>query len=238
MMKIRMILLAVLLALSSHSLADSDESGFLDDYSRLEPVPGSERVSRYLAPGATEKLAKVTAVMIPQPTVIIAKDSKFQGAKPDDLKALADSFQALMAEQMGKDFMIAQNQAPGVLVLNFAITDVYLKKPKRHLWGYLPPALVLGTVKNKVFDSFEQNIDLTGANFEAELLMSGTNEQLGAIVDKEGSRKDKQLFTSWAEFETKMHTLAMRFACRIKNAKAGAGTPQNCEAIEAPAPSK
>lgn len=238
MMKIRMILLAVLLALSSHSLADSDESGFLDDYSRLEPIPGSERVSRYLAPGATEKLAKVTAVMIPQPTVIIAKDSKYRGAKPDDLKAVADVFQAVMAEELGKDFVIAQNPAPGVVVMNFGITNVYLKKPKKHVWNFIPVALVVGTVKNAVFDSFQQNINLTGANFESQVIDATTNEKLGAIVDKEGSRTDKEQFTSWQEFETHLRTLAMRFACRLKNAKAGEGSQQDCDALEAPEPSK
>lgn len=237
-MRTSLFLFLALLLSGGQAIADSHESGFLGDYSRLEKVAGSPNVSRYLAPGASEKLAKVTTILVPQPTVIIAKDSKYRGAKPDDLKALADAFQAIMIEELGKDFVIAQNPAPGVLLLNFGITDVYLKKPKRHLWGYLPPALVLGTVKNKVFDSFQQNIDLTGANFEAELIMSGTDEQLGAIVDKEGSRKDKKEFTSWAEFETELRTLAMRFACRIKNAKAGAGTQQNCDAIEAPAPSK
>ena len=108
----RKFLFLILLALlaGGQAMADSHESGFLDDYSKLQPVPGSERVSRYLAPGANEKLAKVAAILIPQPTVIIAKDSKFRGAKPDDLKAVADVFHAVLAQELGKDFVIARTR--------------------------------------------------------------------------------------------------------------------------------
>lgn len=231
-----LLLLTVLLSIGQ-VFADSHESGFLDDYSKLQPVPGSERVSRYLAPGANEKLAKITAILIPQPTVIIAKDSKFRGAKPDDLKAVADVFHAVLAQELGKDFVIAQNAAPGVLILNVGITNVYLKKPQKHLWNFIPVALVVGAVKNAAFDSFQEKVNLTGANFEAEMLLGGTNEELGALVDQEGSRKDKQAFTSWGEFETLLRTLAMRFACRVKNAKVGDDSRRDCDAIEAPAPS-
>ncbi len=63
--------------------AEDSDSGFLDDYSKLEPIAGTNaRV--YNAPGAFESFKNYKAVMIDQPEFIIAADSKYRGGKPKD----------------------------------------------------------------------------------------------------------------------------------------------------------
>jgi hypothetical protein len=64
---------------------------FLTDYSKLTPRQsdkGTEWI--YLAPGAKQKLAKYSAVMVDQPEVMISPQSEYKGAKPDDLAAVAN----------------------------------------------------------------------------------------------------------------------------------------------------
>ncbi len=45
----------------------------------------------------------------------------------------------------------------------------------------------------------QKNIDLTGASVEAELILPGSNERLGALVDSAGSRSKKKQFSSTAQ---------------------------------------
>ena len=127
-------------------------------------------------------------------------------------------------------YQIGQNAAPGSVVLRFGITNVYLKKHHRGLLSYTPGGFVVHAAKSH-FNSFQKNIDLTGASIEAELILPGSNERLAAIVDNTGSRSTKKQFSSWEEFEAEMRTLAKRLKCRLDNAHVGESQRKNCDAM-------
>jgi len=70
---------ALLLSASMEILAEN--SGFLSDYSKLKPLAGSDTLM-YTAPNAYTDFKNYKAVMIDQPELVIANDSKYKGIKP------------------------------------------------------------------------------------------------------------------------------------------------------------
>ena len=91
---------AAFLLLCTTGLA-ADDSGFLSDYSQLKPIAGTE-IRLYTAPGAYTEVKKYTAVMIDQPEIVIADDSKYKGIKPDDAKLIADNMRKALGEAVTK----------------------------------------------------------------------------------------------------------------------------------------
>ena len=75
----------------------ADDSGVLSDYSQLKPIAGTE-IRLYTAPGAYTEVKKYTAVMIDQPEIVIADDSKYKGIKPDDAKLVADTMRKALTD--------------------------------------------------------------------------------------------------------------------------------------------
>ena len=89
--------LVLLLGLTQNALAQ--DSGFLSDYSGLEAQPelGVENVKIYLHPDAYKRLEGYQAVMIDQPELIVAADSKVKSMKPDEMVQVAEAMRTALA---------------------------------------------------------------------------------------------------------------------------------------------
>ncbi len=79
-------------AFGSALAQDFQSSGFLSDYSQLKQSSDEYMGHSYLVPGAEDRMANYSAVIIDQPEIFIAPNSKYKAMKPDDMKALADAF--------------------------------------------------------------------------------------------------------------------------------------------------
>ncbi len=87
---------------------DLQYSDFLTDYSKLQRSSDQYMGHSYLVEGAEDRIADYTAVIIDQPEIFIAPNSKYKGIKPDDMKALADAFRTSMSQALAQDFMIVE----------------------------------------------------------------------------------------------------------------------------------
>ena len=119
------------------------EHDFLTDYSSLEPFADGAADYRYIAPNAFKDLANYDALMVDQPEIFISPDSKYKGAKPDNLKAIADLMRSSFATRLeAGGYNIVQTTGPGVLYLRIALADLELIKKKRGLTGYTPTGFI------------------------------------------------------------------------------------------------
>ena len=209
-------------------------SGFLDDYSKLEPNPELITDLLYAAPDGEEKAAQADSIMIDQPEIFIHPESKYKGMKPDDMKVLSDAFREIMIDELKDTFTIVEETGPNVLYMRIGITGLYIKK-KRSMnpLSYTPTGLIAGVIKNALTKDITKKLSLIEANLEAELLMSQTGERLGAAVIQRGLHKDKEKGqkkdpTSWEEVETLIQRGGKRFACRLKNSRLPAEEKVNC----------
>ena len=221
------------LCMAATSSAEPVDSGFLDDYSRLEATDAVGLNYFYAQPGYDEIVRETRSVVIPQPEIFLAPDSKYKGMKPDDMKELADLLRSGMFVALADGYQIADNPGPDTLVLRVAMTNMHLKKKGRiPVIGYLPPAYIAGTAKRQLLNDFAQNILLTEAVVEMEVLHGESGEVLGQLVAELGDRETKKEFASWEEMQAAATVAGLRLRCRLDNAKFEPELRVNClEAI-------
>ena len=209
------------------------DSGFLDDYSKLEPTDAAGIDYMYAKPGWEEIVSQARSLVIPQPEIFLAPDSKYKGMKPDDMKALADSLRSGMFIALADAYQIADNPGPNSIIIRVAITNMHLKKkPRMKVIGWLPPAYIAGSAKRKWLNDFADNLLLTEAVMEVEALHGESGETLGQIVTALGDRRAAEGFSSWDELQAATTLAGQRLRCRMDNTKFEPEMRVNClEAI-------
>ena len=217
-------LLLLVLGLFGAASGFGQNNDFLDDYSLLEPLDGNFVTARYFAPNVVQRLADYNAVLVDQPEIFIAADSKYKGAKGDQLKALADVARLATIERLeAGGFTIATEPGPNVLYLRWAITDLYLQKKKRGFLSYTPIGMVVHATKSAAVRDLWKKIDIVELSLELEVSDLVTGEILGtAVTSRQGLRKskgEKGQIVSWQALDALFSTIGERFACVLDNAQ-------------------
>jgi len=216
-------LLILLIGVGFGVSAFAQNNDFLDDYSLLEPNDGKFIEANYFAPDVVQRLADYNAVLVDQPEIFIAADSKYKGAKGDQLKALADVARLATIERLeAGGFTIATEPGPDVLYFRWAITDLYLQKKKRGILSYTPIGFVVHATKNAAVRDLWKKIDIAELSLELEVSDLVTGEVLGAAISyRQGLRKDKGQkpeLVSWQALDALFSTVGERFTCVLTNA--------------------
>jgi hypothetical protein len=205
---------------------DLQSSGFLSDYSQLKKTSDKFMGHSYLVQGAEDRMANYTAVIIDQPEIFIAPNSKYKGMKPDDMKALADAFRTSMSQALAQDFMIVEQAGPNVLYVRFALSNLQLKKKKKGLLSYTPVGFVAGAAKSALTSDITKKIDLKGLTMEMEVLDSDSEQQLAAAVEVRSGSKEEP--ASWAELEALIAVYSQRMRCTLDNARIAEESRVDC----------
>ena len=221
-----LVFFSVIAASGSVLAQDIGSSDFLSDYTQLKQSSDAHMDYTYLAEDAPGKMAKYSAVMIDQPEIFVAANSKYKGMKPDDMKQLADAFRASMAQSLSTTYMIVDQPGPNVLYIRFAISNVQLKKHKKGLLGYTPIGLVAGAAKSALTSDFTKKIDLKGLTMEVEILDSNSAEQFAALLETRSGKKDEP--ASWEELEALITVYSQRVGCRLDNARVAEENRTDC----------
>lgn len=179
----------------------------------------------YTAPAVFERLGKYKGVMVDQPEIWIAEDSAYRGAKPDNLKAIADLIREGFTEHLiHGGYNVVEAPGPNVVYFRIALTDLYLKKKKRGLLGYTPIGAASKLVADQIRDMMNK-VDIIEMALQAEFLDSETHEVLGAIIIKRGARKNKKAGQKkdermdFDEFRDVVDEYGARVRCRFENGK-------------------
>ncbi len=210
--------------------ADSPpESGFLSDYSRLESPEVEWLDYIYTTDDFSQQIASAEAIIIAQPEIFLAPDSKYKGMKPDDMKVITESMRQLVVEAFADGYQIAISPGPNTVTISMAFSNLHLKKkPRIRGVGWLPHVYLITSAKRSLLNEFTENILLTELVWEAEITNSETGEVLGAILLKLGERKDKKAFTSWDELVVALSIASERFRCRFDNASLAESARRDC----------
>lgn len=186
--------------------AEGDFSGFLDDYAALQPDTDRPGALIYRKDGAD--LGKYHKIAIAPVEIFYSPDSEYQGISPDNLKLIADSFQALLVKHLEPDYPVVNTGGPDVLGVRLAITGVKTRKKGRSILNFTPVGFALYTVK----DIAGANVILDDAVIEVELVDSSSGERLGAVVDQQKASASRP---SWEGLEASLAAYAQRFRARI-----------------------
>jgi hypothetical protein len=215
-----LILVAGLCAAAS---AAGQEIGFLTDYSLLEARERDIANRIYVVPDLRERLKDYNAFLVDQPEIFIAPDSKYTGAKGDQLKLLADTVRLATNERLeAGGYLIVEEPGPGVMYVRFAVAHVYLKKKKRGLLSYTPMGFVVHSTMQAAVRDLWKKIDIVELSLEMEFSDSVTGEILAAGTSPHGMRKSKdqkQDLVTWEELDAVIRTVGERMRCQLDNAR-------------------
>jgi len=197
-----------LFVLSTSALADTKFSGFLEDYSGLQPDPDRPGAMRYIKPDVS--LAKYTKIAITPIEIWYDPNTEYKGISPDNLKLIADSMRSLIVKELEPDYPVVETAGPDVLAVRMAIANVKVKKKGRSLLNFTPIGFALYTVQ----DIAGANVNLDDAVIEVELLDSTTGERLGILVDQQKKTASGGK-ASWQVLEESLRFYAKRFRNRL-----------------------
>lgn len=234
-MTMRMVWICVMVAVSSTQVWAA-ESGFLDDYSILEKRAGDSINRVYIAPNAMDLLAGYDSLMVDRPEVLLADDTKYKGAKPEDLLALSEASRDTFTEQFeAGGYSSVEEPGAGVIYMRWAITDLYLKKKKRKLLAYTPTGFLVNAARQATIKDVWRKIDIVELSVEAEFLDSKSGALLAAVTMERGARKtkeSKQELVSWEDLDASMRTFGARLVCNLDNAHKSSNEREDCIQIE------
>ena len=218
------VLVLVFLASAFSAGAAEEFSGFLGDYSQLEPTADEYADFLYVAPGAYERLQGFGSFMIDQPEIFIDPESKKKGMKPDDMMALAEMLRGVIIEKLEDRYEITDRPGPGTLYVRLAASELYMKKKvSKNPLAYTPVGFAVNQTRKALTKNLAKKIKLIELTVEAEFLDSKTGERLAALVARRGQRKDKEKGQkaepgSWEELDEMFDEIGRRFRCRLDNA--------------------
>ena len=212
------------------------EHDFLTDYSLLKPFADGVADYAYVSPTAFKDLANYDALIVDQPEIFISPDSKYKGAKPDNLKAIADLMRSSLATRLeGGGYDIVQSPGPGVLYLRFALADLELIKKKRGLTSYSPTGFIAHATVQGMTKDLAKKVRIDYLTIELEMVDSMTGEVLLAGLISKGREEEdeKSEIVQWEVFEAFLQNLGRRIECRLNNAKLPETDWEDCPAIRA-----
>lgn len=217
-------------------LATAEESGFLEDYSILGAVGEFGAARMYVSDTTIERMAHYNKIMIDQPMIFIDPDSKSKGMKPETMTVIAETLRSAVSDAINEQYETVEEKGEGVLYFRWAVTNMYLQKPKRNILTFTPVGALAYAAKSGLSDFVDKNT-LVDLRLEGELLDSVTGELFVALTLERGQRKDKATKTkqdaaTWEELFAIGTALGQRFGCRLNNARSDASQGQDCTLIE------
>lgn len=142
-------------------------SGFLGDYSQLEPWEGNKNILEYEKPGVNWKQYK--RLMVDPIVVDYHPSTKSRRVKPHELVKLTDFFHEKIVKAVDDAYPVTNTPAPDVLRIRVCITDI-------------DPTVTALNVASSV--AVFVPLDMGGAAIETEFIDSVTNERVFAAMEQ------------------------------------------------------
>lgn len=203
-------------------MSGQDFSGFLGDYSPLQP--GGKGGADFVYFARDARWGNYTKLCL-RPVELwqsAAPDSALGRLSPQNRQMLINYFHTALVDRLQNDFQIVNYAGPDVLVVRAAVTEARKSRPA--------PDLVSRVVSRALVASrAQQVITGTGAGaglvvVEAEFLDGQTGQRVAAVVDaRAGTKALRTKFNStWGDVKLAFDWWAQRLDERLIRLKAGA----------------
>lgn len=199
-------------------------SGFLKDYSQLQPGKKGQALLVYFNPSAD--WSRYNKILIEPVTVGLGPS---HALSEQDQQMLSSYYYHALETSLSKNFTLATQPGPDVMTVRAALTDATTATPVlRTISVVIPQARLLSAVKNMATGSYAF---VGSAQSEGEVLDSVTGARLAAAVDRRSggtSVKNADVW-QWGDAEKAMDYWAQRTDQRLVELAQGAGTQQGFE---------
>jgi hypothetical protein len=194
------------------------ESGFLSDYSKLAPGGAGQAQLVYLKPGLD--VSSYRAVRIePVKLHAAAEGSDLAKLSREDQQMLADRLHTALVDTLAKDWTIAEQAGPGVLVVRAALTEAGASNVALDIVAtWIPQVRLLATIGGLAADTAAT---VGKARGEVEVLDGASREQLMAGVDERvGTRGVEGVTDKWSDVQMAFDDWAERVRLRLAERRA------------------
>ncbi len=159
-------------------------SGFLSDYTKLQPSPDGGQAMVWRKPGVDFKT--YDKIIVERLNFFYKDDADYKGIDPTELKALADYFNETFVKDVGNAYPIVTEPGPGVLRVRAALTDIVPNKPAVSVVVLVVPYLTFGDLGTSAVAKGGpgSNFYVGHTTIEVEFLDASTHEQVAAYVDR------------------------------------------------------
>ncbi len=201
--------------------SDKDFSGFLGDYSQLKPGADGQANFIYINQAASWKTYSQVYIKPVQLWKSADPASALGSLSPDDQQMLVNYLHTAVASALGKDFPLASQPGPGVLVISVAITDAGTSMPVVNLVStVLPVGWVLSGAKTAITG---KGAGVGAVSIEADFTDGQTGQRVAAIVDsRAGGKALRTKFDgTWGDVKLSFDWWANQADARLLELKSG-----------------
>ncbi len=219
----------VLICLWSISLARGQEAEispsapeFFTDLGVLEKWDKGAFDLGWVHPDVAEYARRYDSVMIDQPEIFLSPDSKYKGAKADDIKSLSDAARATVVERIEAGGWAAVDEpGPNVLYIRWALVDMELRKKKRGLLSYTPVGLVAHAGAQAAIQDVWKKVRVDDVGLNIEWIDSTSGDLLSAGHARRGADDGKKTkIVSWEELYALFATIGEQTRCHLDTVRA------------------
>ncbi len=179
-----------------------EPSGFLQDiYPHMREGKGDEALLVYRNPTTDWSVKAAYNKILLDPVMIWrGKESKVQGLDPKDAQVIADSFYALLYQELSKDYQMVTEPGPKTFRMQAALTDAEQSYPALDIVSSVPAPFNVAFVASSIKTLTTGKPLFKGAaSIEGKLMDGESGEVLAAAVDRRvgGRFLDAEVFDSW-----------------------------------------
>ena len=111
-------------------------SGFLSDYSKLQPAKDREGIRSWV--NRSVDFRAYERIYFQPVEVVVTPGPEYKGVQPDVLKRMTDQFDGAFRRAVSPPYKLVDKPGPGVLVVRLAITGVQPAAPSTTALDVLP----------------------------------------------------------------------------------------------------
>jgi len=162
---------------------DYKPTGFLSDYSKLEPKGDTREAYSFRDPSAD--MGKYDKLMVDRIKIYLKEDAPSRQIDPTELKELADYFHQAIVKAVEPAYPVVNEPGPNVLRLRIAITDLVPNAPESSVVTLVVPFVWVGEAGAGVAKGKAGSTPFLGeATVEAEALDGVSGKQLAAYIEE------------------------------------------------------
>lgn len=202
---------ALLLAgCAASGMKDVEKTGFLNNYSQLQPGGDDRAALVYIKPDANFK--QYNKLMFERIVVLLSDSAATREIDPAMLKELTDYYQNALFNAVKDGYEIVDQPGPGVMRVRVAITELKPSSPVANTMSTIIPVGIVAAGATKAVSG--DNLGTGEAGTEFEMLDAMTGERLAAAVDKR--QGGKMVFRGkWEDTKDAFDFWAKRFRQRL-----------------------
>lgn len=202
---------------ATEQVRDVERSGFLSDYSLLEPGGEGQAALRYVNPDA--RFGAYDKILIEPVTIWASESSSLNEVSEEDRKMLVDYLHTALSNALSQDYGIASQPGPGVMRLRVAITEARKAPVVMSTVSNVVPQMLLISNLKKMATGTQAFVG--DAAVEGELLDGVTGERLAAFVDKRSGGKSVERIGAgaWEDYKNACKVWAELLATRLAESR-------------------